>query len=307
MLSRIKPRYAVAVLSLATALAINLTALVIRANAQPGPNRAGLVVQYGNGQVVSRCVTFTEPQITGYDLLKRAQLPLVVDIQGGGTVCKIGNSGCNFPAQQCFCDCQVLNQSCVYWIYYIQSGGAWKYSTMGMLGTSVRNGSVNGWVYGQGSGSSSTTTPPLLTLDQICGSTAPQAPATSIASLTPGQPPATAPTSSPATAAAPTTPARTAIETPAAILAASPTAPVSYPTAVATDTAMPAVTPSPSIPATSTQPPAVAHTPTPAATPAAQPGNSGSSTAGYVMFGVISVGLVVLLLITRHNARKAKP
>src|SRR5712691_2296606 len=102
----IKWRYAVPCVALACALGINLAAIYLRTDAQANANRAGLVVQYNDGRVVTRCVTFTEPEISGYDLLRRASLPLIADTSGGGSICKIGNTGCNFPAQQCFCDCQ---------------------------------------------------------------------------------------------------------------------------------------------------------------------------------------------------------
>lgn len=37
-------------------------------------NRAGLVVQFGDGSVFTSCVEFTEPDISAYDVLVRAGL-----------------------------------------------------------------------------------------------------------------------------------------------------------------------------------------------------------------------------------------
>ncbi|MCL5275058.1 MAG: hypothetical protein M1434_10005 [Chloroflexi bacterium] len=300
---------------------INLTAIVVRTSAQSSSNRAGLVVQYSDGQVVTRCVTFTEPEITGYDLLKRSGLPLVVDIQSGGTLCKIGNSGCNFPAQQCFCDCQVLNQSCVYWIYYFQANGAWKYSSLGMSSQKVTNGAVNGWIYGAGNASSSSTQPPLITLDQICGATSQALPvATSVstqasqsATATKSAPvtttaiptSTTAPQATSVTAAATLEP--TATVTPTALSAAGESTVTLTPTSAASSTAT--TTSLPNVTATPTSEPEATATLTPTVAVSGQPGGDepgASEIAGYALFGAIAGGLAVLLLVTRRNAGNRK-
>ena len=163
----IKVRYVIAIAALTSALGLNLAALAahaVNARAQATPNHAGLIIQGPNGQVTTRCVAFDEPEITGYELLRRSNLPLVVDIASGGIVCKIQATGCNFPAQKCFCECQDMNQSCIYWQYFFLSGSAWKYSSLGIFGQKVTNGSVNGWSYGAGGASSGGAAPKAVIL-----------------------------------------------------------------------------------------------------------------------------------------------
>ncbi len=86
-------------------------------------NRVAVVVDYGNGQVASRCVTFTEESITGYDALERTGLPIETDFQtGGAAVCRIDGQGC--PSQDCFCSCRGGGE-CRYWSYWHLNNGIW--------------------------------------------------------------------------------------------------------------------------------------------------------------------------------------
>jgi len=63
-------------------------------NAQ-APNKAALVVRHAEGDVQTACISFEEPQISGLDLLSKANLDLVIDVQSGGAlVCKIRETGC---------------------------------------------------------------------------------------------------------------------------------------------------------------------------------------------------------------------
>lgn len=298
-----KLRNVVVIFALASALGINLAAYIMNTSAQTTQNRAGLVIQSTSGQITTSCVTFSEPEINGYDLLHRSNLPLIVDIASGGMVCKIQSTGCNYPTQKCFCECQDMNQSCVYWIYYIQTGGAWKYSPLGAFGQKVTNGSVNGWAYGAGGASSGGVMPPVMTIDQICGAAAVTAPATTAATAVPQ-------------------PTLKLTSTPIVTSTASlQTAPVMSSTVVAV-TVTPTATPTPSSTSTSvviaaaeqlpsttpviaTIEPTATLTPTPES--AAPPQPNEVNTTGYVVFGIVSVILVGLLLITRAGAHKEKP
>jgi hypothetical protein len=136
-------------------------------------NRAGLVVQFGDGSVQTYCIQFTSPSITGYDLLQATgNLQVVYDTANSGFgagVCKINNDGCNYPLQDCFCQCQGIN--CVYWSYFhLNANNSFDYSTVGASSHTLQNGSVDGWRWGTGS----TTTappPPVYTFDQLCSTT----------------------------------------------------------------------------------------------------------------------------------------
>jgi hypothetical protein len=320
-------RYVVAAVALVVALLINVAATYgLRANAQAvGGNRAGLIVQLKDGRTITRCVSFNEAEISGYDLLRRAKLAVIADVSSGGAICKIADTGCNFPAQQCFCECQDLNQTCIYWIYYFQANGAWKYSSLGAAMQKVTNGAVNGWVYGVGNASGSALTPPLLTFDQICadGSATTTSPATAVPATT--APISTAlPTAAPSPTAAPrpteipvitatlkasatpdagSTALVTATEAISAALAASATAqPQSSPTALPTLTATPGATNTPVQTASTTLAPTAALT-----TATDRTSNTSNNTSSYLLFGGIAAALVVVLLVTRRKSKTAGP
>lgn len=125
------------------------------------PNLAGLVVDF-NGRVETRCISFTEPQISGYELLVRSGLPFEVEVGGiGSAVCQIDGTGC--PVNNCFCQCPG-GSTCTYWTYWHLNNGNWQYSTAGATLYQVQPGQVDGWKWGGGSGS-----PPLSTsFEQIC-------------------------------------------------------------------------------------------------------------------------------------------
>ena len=136
-------------------------------------NQAGLVVELGDGSLVTRCVGFAEDEISGYDLLMRSGLQAVA-IQSGGmgvTICEIDGEGC--PANNCFCKCS--GSTCDYWSYWHLVGGEWSYSVVGVNGHRLGPGDVDGWTWGKGE------PPPILALEQIC---APPATATSVSTAT---------------------------------------------------------------------------------------------------------------------------
>jgi hypothetical protein len=309
-----KLRYAIATVALAGALLINIAALS-HVSAQAATNRAGMVIQFKDGRVLTRCVSFSEAEISGYDLLRRSKLPVVADVAAGVSICKIDNTGCNFPAQQCFCECQDLNATCIYWTYFFQANGAWKYASLGAALQKVTNGSVNGWIYGVGNASGSAIAPPLMSFDQICGAQT-DAPASAPATTTPE--PAAAATAMPAPTSAPSATAQRPVSTPTAaptpVQAATTTATTTQPPATPatatraplTATAQPAATPTPTPQPTASP---IISTPVPTALPdsPAPASPDGSTTASYLVFGGIAAGLVAVLLFTRRNTGARKP
>lgn len=129
-------------------------------------NRAAIVVRLDDGRVETACVAFSEPQITGYDLLVRSGLEPVVEVQGmGALVCSIANQGC--PANDCLCQCRG-GGDCVYWSYWHQQGGEWQYSSGGSSVYPIRHGMVDGWSWGPGAVSKAMP-PPETSFAEICG------------------------------------------------------------------------------------------------------------------------------------------
>ena len=133
-------------------------------SAQP-LNRVGLVVQLGDGTQITRCIAFAETEISGYEVLLRANLTLEVLVEGGmgGFVCGIQGEGC--PASNCMCDYPPN-----YWSYW-HLDGDWVYSQMGFGSHYVGDGDVEGWSWGAGE------SPQATTFDQICPPPATDTPA----------------------------------------------------------------------------------------------------------------------------------
>ncbi len=163
-----------------------LAALVLAASgygaphaAAQGANHASLIVVFGPGDVFSSCVAFTESEISGMELVRRAGLTLVSQqVAGvGEAVCKIEEIGCNYPGEQCFCKC--LGTPCSYWSYWTWESGAWVYAGRGAGQNMVKSGDINAWVWGDGQ-----SEPPAVTAGGVCNGAGLQQSATN----TPQQP-----------------------------------------------------------------------------------------------------------------------
>lgn len=148
----------------AVALWMALVAAPVRAQT---PNQAGLVIVHGDDSVITRCVQFDAESISGYDLLERSGLELRMEVSGmGPTICAIEQEGCA-ASESCFCRC--LSSPCEYWSYWRQGEAGWSYSNMGAGQTTVADGAVEAWVWGEGSMQKGTAQqPPDLSLDAIC-------------------------------------------------------------------------------------------------------------------------------------------
>jgi hypothetical protein len=140
----------------AAILALTLTLLAVwapRRLAQPS-NQVGLVVSSEDGSYTTRCVTFTEQSISGYEVLMRSGLDVVT---ADGLVCDIeGESGCE--EEDCLCD------PSRYWGYWHLVNEGWTYSTVGANAYAVQDGDVEGWRWGAGE------PPPVVLFDDICHS-----------------------------------------------------------------------------------------------------------------------------------------
>lgn len=253
-----------------------------------GPNQAGLVVIHGDGLVITRCVTFDEPEISGLVLLQRSGLSWQASNGPmGSTVCALNGEGC--AASDCFCECK--QAPCAYWNYYTGSGdGAWLYSGLGAAVRTLKNGDVDAWVWSDGA-----TGPPNLAFATICdagnsgGATAPAQPTV--------EPPpveiTATPTLSPSATAEVT-------ETPLPSLTFTPTtAPTQNPVPTATGT--PAPTPAAratAAPATATQvitpEPTPTPTPSPAPSPIAEPPSESPAGTPLTQLGPFALLIIAL-------------
>ena len=228
------------------------------------PSQAGLVVQFGDGRVETRCVTFEEKQITGADLLLTySGFEAIVDASSGMgiTVCQFEGEGCAYPSEPCFCQCMGGGE-CAYWNYFYREPGTseWTYSALGAVLRKVQHGSVEAWVWGDG------TTPPTFdgTFESICA----------------------APTAEPTATVEPI---------------ASPEPPTATPTAMATQsptkqTPEPTQTPPPT--STTVPPASTTVLPTPTQMPEPAPTQT---LAGYWPFGLMVLGLIATGLLVRFR------
>lgn len=113
------------------------------------PNRAGLVIRHGDGRIVYRVVEFTEPEITGADLLLRSQVALVTTAYAGlgQAVCSLDREGC--PADNCFC--KSYTNPAYFWHYYrLNSDGTWSSMAIGPDSRKIHDGDIDGWSWTTG-------------------------------------------------------------------------------------------------------------------------------------------------------------
>ncbi len=111
-----------------------------------GARHAALVVSLGEGQPARTfCIEFAEESISGLELLQRSGLPLVLSSSGVGTaVCSIDGVGSNNPATYNTC----FGKYPDYWVYHQYVNGSWRVSPVGPSMSKVRNGSIEGWSWG---------------------------------------------------------------------------------------------------------------------------------------------------------------
>ena len=102
-------------------------------------NRVGLVVEKSDGSIITRCITFTEDELSGLDVLLLSGLDVDYNASSQGTaICSIDGDGC--PSGDCFCDFPDR-----YWSYWQWIDGAWQYASAGATDIHVVDGDVQGW------------------------------------------------------------------------------------------------------------------------------------------------------------------
>jgi hypothetical protein len=131
----------------------------------PNSSQAAVVVRHGNGTVQARCVTFTEPSLSGLELLQRSGLTVTLETTDlGQKVCLIDQEGCAYPAESCFCHCDAAETTCNYWTYWHLLNGQWRFAVGGAGSYQVKAGMVDGWNWGGGQADL-----PATSFADICG------------------------------------------------------------------------------------------------------------------------------------------
>jgi hypothetical protein len=259
--------------------------------------RAGLIVQFGDGSITQRCVRFGEDALTGEELMRRARMPAIFEYSSlGPAVCKIGNDGCNYPGEGCFCQCQTLGASCTFWNYLHKTESGWRALPTGAGARIIGDGEIVAWSWAVGDGESVSAILPDVSIDQICSAVEAEPATTNTQPTVAAAPSATtalasAPTAAPPTETLPVAPTQTVLRATAQRPAAA------LPTA--TDIAVAAVAPS------TTAAPAFTARPAATAEAVAASSESGaSSSTNYIAFGVIALVLSWLIFVARRRARR---
>ncbi len=181
-------------------LSLALTLLALLGGTAPalaqGPSiRAGLIVEYGNGDVDALCIDLDGEGVTGVDLLQASGLAVGMQSSGlGMQICQIGDVGCEPGREACWCRC--LSNPCSYWTYFQWKDGAWSYAPLGASRRQVTDGDVDAWVWGDGK------TLPVSSPDLACAPEAPADAATAEPAVAATAGPSTAATSAPSAAGA---------------------------------------------------------------------------------------------------------
>ncbi len=143
---------------------IVLTVLGFLASAPAQAARGGIVVDLGNGQVLTECVHFGGPMITAFDLLQRSNLAFTFQNFGslGAAICSVQSVGCQFPAQDCFCQCTGTGP-CNFFAFFVEQNGQFVLSNVGVSSSVLHNKDVIALSFGDGS-----TTPAPISIHDIC-------------------------------------------------------------------------------------------------------------------------------------------
>jgi hypothetical protein len=189
----------VVAMSVAALASLAPRSLVPSACAAAGSHHAALVVEHGDGSVVSRCVAFDASQVTGEELLTASGIAWSGQTFGGfgEAVCAMDGE----PARYSSCP-----GSDGYWAVFVARGnGSWHLSNVGISTLTLADGDAEGFRFVPPSGNP--VAPPLPV--GVCAAAASLGPiATATATAAPM-----------ATAAAPAETAPTPAVTPAAVAA----------------------------------------------------------------------------------------
>jgi hypothetical protein len=107
--------------------------IIVPAQAE-GESHVALVVQFDASNIVTKCVSFSGDQITGYDVLERSGLGLSAEFGSmGAAICKIGNTVC--PEDNCWGEVPPT-----YWSYWHVVDNSVSYFQLGASFTLCRTG-----------------------------------------------------------------------------------------------------------------------------------------------------------------------
>lgn len=116
---------------------------------ESGPGYVGVLVQFGDGRVLTRYLELETP-VDRLTVLEASGLPFETAF-GGDAVCKIDEEGCRGTDSECWCQCTFAEEEpCFFWIYLpmSESGDQWGDMNTWPL-PDLDDGDVSGWVWGE--------------------------------------------------------------------------------------------------------------------------------------------------------------
>lgn len=126
---------------------------------------AALVVNLGN-RVITECVEFEGPVITAFELLQLSGLDFTFQtFNQGAAICSIENTGCEFPAEACFCQCSATSQGCRFFSLYFVRQGEYVQSNVGASTLVVHQGDVIAFSFEENGAAPEE----VFTFEDVCG------------------------------------------------------------------------------------------------------------------------------------------
>ncbi|MGD0018579.1 MAG: hypothetical protein ABSD62_04935 [Candidatus Limnocylindrales bacterium] len=126
--------------------ALALAAPAVPACAASGSHHAALLLEHGDGSVVTRCVAFDASSISGEELLNRSGLPWSSQTFGG-----FGDAVCALDGEPAlYVDCPGKGS---YWAVFVAGGGGpWQLANVGISTLLIHDGDAEGFRYVPASG-----------------------------------------------------------------------------------------------------------------------------------------------------------
>jgi hypothetical protein len=116
---------------------------------ESGPGHVGVLVQFGDGRVLTRYLELETP-VDRLTVLEASGLAFETAF-GGDAVCKIDEEGCRGTDTECWCRCPfTAEEPCFFWIYLpiSESGDQWGDMNTWPL-PDLDDGDVSAWVWGE--------------------------------------------------------------------------------------------------------------------------------------------------------------
>jgi len=106
-------------------------------------DEVAVVIQFAPGRQIVRRIPLSARVETGQEALLASGLEIIVQgDQNNGPICRIGDAGCDYPDESCFCAMPD------WWHYHYWVDGAWQISGVGAAGWALSPGMIDGWSWG---------------------------------------------------------------------------------------------------------------------------------------------------------------